>query len=94
MQDLVMARSSQNGSAQKDLRTQGGGLSIAAYPTGPLEFSQQVEEHQNAQKGRLGGKELPPDVGTNSILLHTASPQKEPESIVQLIFGHYINNFF
>ncbi len=58
VEDGSAAGTPQNGPAQKHLHAQGGRLSIAAHAAGALEFSEQVEQHQNAQKGRLGGKEL------------------------------------
>jgi hypothetical protein len=53
-----MTRAAQNRSAQKHLHPQAGRLPIACHPGSPLEFAQQVEEHQNAQEGRLDGEEL------------------------------------
>src|ERR1700687_6038715 len=44
---------SQNGPTEEHLGAQSRGLSIAAHGRGPLEFSQQVEEHQNAQESGL-----------------------------------------
>jgi len=52
----VVAGSPQNGPAEEHLHAQRGGLSIAGHTAGTLEFPQQVEQHQNAQEGRLGGK--------------------------------------
>jgi hypothetical protein len=49
---------SQNGPTEEHLGAQSRGLSIAAHGSGPLEFSQQVEEHQNAQEGGIGGEEV------------------------------------
>src|ERR1039458_1254678 len=49
---------SQDGPAEEYLRAQGRRLSIAAHPRRALELAQQVEEHQNAQEGGLGGEEL------------------------------------
>ena len=59
MKHHSVARTTQDGSAQEHLPAQAGGLAITAHPTGTLEFPQQVEEHQNAQEGCLGGEELP-----------------------------------
>src|ERR1700687_4995112 len=49
---------SQKGPAEEILRAQSRWLSIAAHPRSALELAQQVEEHQNAQAGGLGGEEL------------------------------------
>ena len=58
VEDGSAARTPQNGPTEEHLRAQRGGLSIAAHGAGTLEFSEQVEEHQNAQEGSLGGEEL------------------------------------
>jgi hypothetical protein len=53
-----MAGSPRNGPAEEHLHAQSGGLSIAGHAAGALEFPQEVEQHQNAQEGGLGGEEL------------------------------------
>jgi len=54
-----MTRAAQNRSASRFAgHPQAGRLPIACHPGRPLEFVQQVEEHQNAREGRPGGEEL------------------------------------
>ena len=54
-----MAGSAQQSAAKENLGAQRGRLSIRRETTGALEFSEQVEQQQDATKGCFGGEKLP-----------------------------------
>ena len=56
MQHLAMSGSAQDRSTQEDLHAHGGRLPITRHSRSALELSQQIEQHQNAQKGRFGSE--------------------------------------
>ena len=58
MQHRAMPGAAQNRPAQEDLDPQARRLAIARHTGRALELRQQVEQHQNAQEGRLGRIEL------------------------------------
>ncbi len=58
MEHGAMSSPARNRPTQEDLHPPAGWLAIAAQARRALEFRQQVEHHQNAQEGRLGGIEL------------------------------------
>ena len=58
MQNQAAARATEQCAAKKHLSARRGGLPIGAEAAGTLEFSQQIEQQQDAAKGRLGGEEL------------------------------------
>ena len=58
MQDHATTGAAQNGTAQEDLDTQGGRLTVHLPAQGALEFTQQVEQQQHGAESSFGGKEL------------------------------------
>ena len=59
MQHQTVAGPAEQSTAKEHLRAQRGRLAIGFAATGALEFSEQVEQQQDAAERCLGGEELP-----------------------------------
>ena len=58
MQDQAVTGPAKQSAAKKNLSAQRGRLAIAGEATGALEFSEQIEQQQDAAEGRFGGEKL------------------------------------
>src|SRR6201998_3728107 len=58
MQDQAVAGSAEQRNAKENLGAQRGRLSIRGETTGALEFSEDVEQYQDATEGCFGGEKL------------------------------------
>src|SRR3989442_1379673 len=58
MQNQAVASPAEQSTAKEYLGAQRGRLAIGGETTGALEFSEQVEQQQDAPEGRFGGKEF------------------------------------
>ena len=58
MQDQAVTRAAQQSTAEKNLSAQCGGLTVTGETAGALEFSEQIEQQQDAAESRLGGEKL------------------------------------
>jgi hypothetical protein len=56
MQDQMVSSTTEQGAAKENQGAQGSGLPIGGEATSALEFSEQVEQQQDAAEGRFGGE--------------------------------------